>query len=528
MQFLRANTQVIVTVGPFVDVGDGFTPQIDIALSGNEAELLKHGSTTVVDISGATWAAVANCRGYYSLTLTASHTNTEGLLVVIVQDDSDCLPVKQEYMVLAEAAYDSMFVAKDDGFMDVNIKTVGRADTQEDEANNLESACSNYSVTRGLTGTALPAAAADAAGGVPISDAGGLDMDSIRAYSVSSAAWGSINSGAIFRGTVSADDPGVSFTIGGLAGQGAGAFVDANTPWYAYVFRDGGGAAAAPQGEVQKVTGYTTATGLFTTDAFTAAVATGDDVMIVSAALINSLSIKTRVELALPNAAPDAAGGLPISDAGGLDLDAMNTAAVRLTAVRAAVLTDWIDGGRLDNLLDAILVDTGTTLPATLATIAGYLDTEIAAIKAVTDNLPDSGALTTIGTDTARLTAARAAVLTDWIDGGRLDLLLDAIKVITDALTAAAAAKLALSASTMATGTVSWDNTNATTTVFYSDDITEATADHYNGRVVLFTSGVLVGQATDITDYALDTGEGKFTVTALTEAPADNVTFIII
>src|SRR3990167_5383396 len=34
-----------------------------------------------------------------------------------------------------------------------------------------------YSATRGLTGTALPAAAADAAGGLPISDVGGLDLD---------------------------------------------------------------------------------------------------------------------------------------------------------------------------------------------------------------------------------------------------------------------------------------------------------------------------------------------------------------
>lgn len=49
------------------------------------------------------------------------------------------------------------------------------------------------------------------------------------------------------------------------------------------------------------------------------------------------------------------------------------------------------------------------------------------AIQVVTDNLPDSGALTTIGTDTARLTAVRAAVLTDWINNGRLDALLDAI-----------------------------------------------------------------------------------------------------
>lgn len=36
-----------------------------------------------------------------------------------------------------------------------------------------------FSATRGLAGTALPAAAADAAGGLAISDAGGLDLDAI-------------------------------------------------------------------------------------------------------------------------------------------------------------------------------------------------------------------------------------------------------------------------------------------------------------------------------------------------------------
>jgi hypothetical protein len=99
---------------------------------------------------------------------------------------------------------------------------------------------------------------------------------------------------------------------------------------------------------------------------------------------------------ALPAVAADGAGGLPISDAGGLDLD-------------------------------AILTDTGTTLPATLATIAAYIDTEVAAIKAVTDALPDAGALTAIAADTARLTAARAGGLTDLLEGGRLDLILDII-----------------------------------------------------------------------------------------------------
>ena len=59
---------------------------------------------------------------------------------------------------------------------------------------------------------------------------------------------------------------------------------------------------------------------------------------------------------------------------------------------------------------------------------ASLLDT----IRDIVVNLPDSGALTTIGTDTARLTAVRAAVLTDWINGERLDLILDAILAMLD------------------------------------------------------------------------------------------------
>jgi len=52
-------------------------------------------------------------------------------------------------------------------------------------AANLRSSCDNYSATRGLAGTALPAAAADAAGGIPISDAGGLDLDAyVKRYNI--------------------------------------------------------------------------------------------------------------------------------------------------------------------------------------------------------------------------------------------------------------------------------------------------------------------------------------------------------
>ena len=56
----------------------------------------------------------------------------------------------------------------------------------------------------------------------------------------------------------------------------------------------------------------------------------------------------------------------------------------------------------------------------------------------------------------------------------------------------------------------------------------EATADHYNGRLILFTTGVCTGQMTDITDYVLQNSKERFTFTALTEAPGDADRFCIL
>lgn len=77
---------------------------------------------------------------------------------------------------------------------------------------------------------------------------------------------------------------------------------------------------------------------------------------------------------------------------------------------------------------------------------------------------------------------------------------------------------------TIVFGTV--DDTGGTTTVF-DTSITEATADHYNGRVLVWISGNLLGQACTINDYRLDTGKGEFTVSTLTEAPANGDAFLI-
>ena len=122
------------------------------------------------------------------------------------------------------------------------------------------------------------------------------------------------------------------------------------------------------------------------------------------------------------------------------------------------------------------------------------------------------------GTDSAATAADLATV----------DTVVDAIKVVTDALGATAAASLALSLGSSPTFTISDAVSSPTATVFAADDITEATADHYKGRNILFTTGALAGQMSDITAYSLASGEGNFTVTALTEAPANTDTGIIL
>jgi hypothetical protein len=56
-------------------------------------------------------------------------------------------------------------------------------------------------------------------------------------------------------------------------------------------------------------------------------------------------------------------------------------------------------------------------------------------------------------------------------------------------------------------------------------DLSEATDEHYNGRTVVWTSGVLAGQASDITAYLGATG--RLTYTAITEAPSNGDDFVI-
>jgi len=112
MQLLKQSTQVVVRIGPFMDAVDAVTPETGITLgAADQAELLKHNGAATVDISAATWAGITGAGGWYDLTLSASHTDTLGLLEVVIQDASVCLPVFARFMVVPVNVWDSLFGA---------------------------------------------------------------------------------------------------------------------------------------------------------------------------------------------------------------------------------------------------------------------------------------------------------------------------------------------------------------------------------------------------------------------------------
>ena len=82
---------------------------------------------------------------------------------------------------------------------------------------------------------------------------------------------------------------------------------------------------------------------------------------------------------------------------------------------------------------------------------------------------------------------------------------------------------LEASAETIVTGAA---ETGTLSTTQMTTDLTEATDEHYNGRIVIWTSGVLQDQASDITAYLGSTG--RLTYTAVTEAPSNTDTFVIV
>jgi len=156
-----------------------------------------------------------------------------------------------------------------------------------------------------------------------------------------------------------------------------------------------------------------------------------DYLMAVTAGTWDTNSIGIGDIIIAKNASPSASDSTDWHIVAGQEFPA-NFADLSVTASTGRVDVASIEGVDATNQINASC-DTAIS-DASLATAAALttVDTVVDGIKAVTDNLPDSGALTTLLNNVAAVLADTGELQTDWANGGRLDLLIDAIKAKTD------------------------------------------------------------------------------------------------
>jgi hypothetical protein len=167
----------------------------------------------------------------------------------------------------------------------------------------------------------------------------------------------------------------------------------------------------------------------------------------------------------------------------------------------ATVAANLVDiEGQTDDIGAAGAGLTALATQASVNTIDDFLDTEIAAIKAKTDSLTFTGA--------GRVDANVLAVNSSTTGVDKLSAHLPSVlKVVIGS--GSTTTSIVLNASTGIDG-----------------GAPSSTNDFFNGAVIIFTSGALAGQRTDITDYVGSTV--TLTVTALTGAPSAADTAVIV
>jgi phage baseplate assembly protein W len=369
--FLKQSTAYTFRMGPFLDETDGKTAETGLTISQADVRLSKGGGNFAQ--KNESTSASHDEIGYYIVLLDATDTATVGELLVAVHE-SGALPVFKTFQVVEEAIYDAIYggsanlITKVDAIDTVvDAILVDTGTTLDGKINTIDTVVDSI-----LVDTAVIGAAGAGLTGVPWNAAWDAEVqsecaDALTAYDPPTKTELDSAFTEIKGGTWATTD-----TLEAIRDRGDAAWTTG-----------GGGsaptAAAVADAVWDEATSGHTSSGTFG--------ATGGGGSAPTAA-------------AVADAVWDeATSGHTTSGTFGeqvkTDIDAILVDTG--TTIPATIAT-------VDTVVDAILVDTGTTLPATLDTIDNFLDTEIAAILADTNELQG-----------------------DWANGGRLDLLVDSI-----------------------------------------------------------------------------------------------------
>jgi phage baseplate assembly protein W/3'-phosphoadenosine 5'-phosphosulfate sulfotransferase (PAPS reductase)/FAD synthetase len=413
--FLKQSTAYTFRMGPFLDETDGKTAETGLTISQADVRLSKGGGNFAQ--KNESTSASHDEIGYYIVLLDATDTATVGELLVAVHE-SGALPVFKTFQVVEEAIYDAIYggsanlitkVDAIDTVVDAILvdtgttipATIATVDTVVDailvdtgttldgKINTIDTVVDSI-----LVDTAVIGAAGAGLTGVPWNAAWDAEVqsecaDALTAYDpptkteldsafteIKGGTWATTDTLEAIR-----DRGDAAWTTGG-GGSAPTAAAVADAVWdeatsghtSSGTFGATGGGGSAPTAAAVADAVWDEATsGHTTSGTFGEQVKTDIDAILVDTGTTIPATIATV----------DTVVDAILVDTG--------------TTIPATIAT-------VDTVVDAILVDTGTTLPATLDTIDNFLDTEIAAILADTNELQG-----------------------DWANGGRLDLLVDSI-----------------------------------------------------------------------------------------------------
>lgn len=551
MRYLRENTATRVTVGPFIDKTDGFTPEIALTVTSELLTFIVDDAgvpTLVLDVaptaSGGNNDMVhitSDAAGMYDLELTAANTNYTGRAILSLNDAATHLPVWHEFQIVSANVYDSMFT--DGDVLDVSVIQVAGATT------NVSALATNADAIKTKVDF-LPAVTAGGAGGVFIAGTnaattittsltttftGNLtgSVDSVtgdtKQTADHTAAIADIPTVAEFdaRTIISANyfDPAVD-TVTLAAATHTGAVIPTvttltNLPAITADWLTAAGTHADFTTEIQ--------TGLATSAALTTAqndldIITGTAGVVIVAADIAASALDGKGDW--NTVVPDAAGVAPTAAENATQVWEELTVTARTAGTYGQLVKDDINAtissrmptthlnattGKLDGvaLADTVTTYTGNTLQT------GDVATLITTVGAAGVGLTDLGGMST---------TMKAQVQTE----------ADASLVTYDAPTntefevrTPTAAQLAYIVANAATGlpvtfTTSGGSTTAAVLALVDGGAPSATNDQYNGRLLVFTNDTLKGVVTDITDYV--GGTTTATITAIPTPPTSSHT----
>lgn len=371
MRFLKQNTAVKVTVGPFIDKTDGLTPKLTLTVANlvgsicyddddDTASHVTHFHPAASGSDNDMIVSPAAETGLWELELSAANTNFTGRMMLCLTDAAQICPVFHEFQVLKADVYDSLFCGTGPTAttLAVNMTQI-LSHTLTQTGTQVADGFQTFFDTASPVAVSAVATAAEMAK-VPKSDST-VSWNATALAAIQSECNDALVANGLDHlvgGSVADTDVADNSIVAKLTSKSATADFTSyvNTTDSLEAQRDNAGTSGAGLTNIGTIATVTTVTN---------GVSLADDAITAS---------KFDESTAFPLKSADT-GATTVARAGGTGTTALTDVTGQLASIQSDIST-------IDGIVDSILVDTGTTLDAAIAAVKAVVDVLLLRIEA--------------------------------------------------------------------------------------------------------------------------------------------------